>query len=332
MKDLPKVTIIIPCRNEERFIGDCLDSLIAQDYPKEKLEILVVDGVSEDKTREIIKSYSQKYSFIKLLENPKKVSPFALNIGIKNMKGDIMIHAGAHSTYEQDYLAKSVKYLNEYNADNVGGVLLTKPAINTLAAKSIALVLSNRFGTGNSYFRTGSEKPRFVDTVFGGCYKKEVFEKIGLYNENLARSQDIELNMRLKKAGGKILLAPDIVAYYHPKSKLAGFFKHNIIDGIWAIYPLKFGAPLFRLRHFIPLFFVGALLASAIISIFLKLFIFVFLGILVLYFIVSLFFSFSIAIKERNFALVPSLFLAFAFRHFGYGIGSIMGFIKLIIK
>jgi len=330
-KDLPKLTIIIPCRNEEKFIGRCLDSLMLQNYPKNKMEILVVDGASEDKTREIVKSYSQKYPFIKLLENPKKVTSFALNIGLKKMRGDIMMHTGAHSTYEPNYIAKSVKYLREYNADNVGGVLLTKPATNTLAAKSIALVLSNRFGTGNSYFRTGSEKPRFVDTVFGGCYKREVFEKIGPYNENLTRSQDMEFNLRLKKAGGKILLAPDIVSYYHPKSTLAEFFKHNIADGIWAIYPLKFGAPLFKLRHLIPLLFVGGLLTSAVISIFFKPFIFVFSGILALYLIVSLFFSFSIATKEKNLALIPFLVLAFASRHFGYGIGSFAGLIKLLI-
>ncbi len=332
MKNPPLVTIIIPCRNEEKFIGKCLDSLIKQNYPKEKLEILVVDGMSEDKTREVIKSYNQKHPFIKLFENPKKVSPFALNIGLRNMKGEVMMHMGAHAVYEPDYVAKSVNYLREYDADNVGGMLITKPAANTLKAKSIALVLSNKFGTGNSYFRTGSEKPRFVDTVFGGCYKKEVFKKIGLYNEGLARSQDMELNMRLKKAGGKILLAPDIVGYYYPKSTLMGFLRHNIIDGIWAVYPLKFGAPLFGLRHFIPLFFISALLASVVISIFLRPFISVFLGILLLYFIVSLFFAFLIAVKEKNFVLTPFLFLAFAFRHFGYGLGSIIGFIKLIIK
>ena len=331
MKNLPFITIIVPTRNEEEFIGKCLDSIVLQDYPKNKMEILVVDGMSEDRTREIVKSYSQKHPFVKLLENPKKITSPALNIGLKSMKGDVMMHMGAHSTYETNYIAKCVKYLMEYKADNVGGVLLTEPSVNTLTAKAITLSLSNRFGTGNSYFRTGSEKPRFVDTVFGGCYRKEVFRKIGFYNENLVRSQDMEFNLRLKKAGGKILLAPDIVAYYHPKSTLAEFFKHNIADGIWAIYPLKFGASLFKLRHLIPLLFVAGLLISAVISTFFKPFIFVFSGILALYFIASLFFSFLIATKEKNLALMPFLVLAFAARHFGYGIGSFTGLIKLLI-
>ena len=170
----------------------------------------------------------------------------------------------------------------------------------------------------------------WVDTVFGGCYKKEIFEKIGPYNENLKRSQDLELNLRLKKAGGKILLAPDIIGYYYPKTTIPSFFKHNIADGIWTIYPLKFGAPFFKLRHLIPLLFVGGLLISAIISIFFKLFIFVFLGAFGLYLATSLFFSFSIAIKEKNLALLPFIVLAFGARHFGYGIGSVAGLFKLI--
>ena len=330
MKDLPKVTIIIPCRNEKKFIGKCLDSLIAQDYPKDKLEILVLNGMSTDKTKTVVEGYGRKHPFIKILDNPNKTSPCALNIGIKNSTGELIIHMGAHSTYQPNYVSKSVNYLIEYGADNVGGILLTLPASNTLIAKAIALVLSNRFGTGNAFFRLGSDKPIWVDTVFGGCYKKEMLLKVGLYNEKLTRSQDMEMNMRIKKAGGKILLAPDIIAYYYPTSTLKEFFKHNFTDGIWALYPLKFGASL-KLRHYVPFIFVLSLIFFLISSFFFKPTIYLFLFIIGLYLLASLFFSISIAIREKNLGLFFVLPLAFACRHFGYGLGSLIGLIKLIL-
>ena len=207
-----RTSVIIPCRNEEKFIGKCLDSIISQDYPREDLEVLVIDGISEDKTRKIIKDFSLKYSFIKLLDNPNKFTPFALNIGVKAARGEIIIRMDAHAGYEKDYISKCVKHLEEHSADNIGGVIKTLPKENTLVAKSIANCLSSFFGAGGSYFRLGTEKPKWVDTVFGGCYKRKVFEKVGLFNEKLLRSQDIEFNKRLKRAGGRVLLVPEIVA------------------------------------------------------------------------------------------------------------------------
>ena len=325
------VSAIIPCRNEEKFIGKCLDSVIAQDFPKDNFEILVIDGMSDDKTRETINEYVKKYPFIKLLDNPKKFTPFALNIGIKNAKGEVIVRMDAHSVYIKDYISKCIKYLKEYEVDNVGGIWKIMPSEKTLINKAIALVSSSFFGAGNAHYRTGYSKgPKFVDTVFLGCYKKETFEKIGLYNENLARSYDMEFNSRLRKAGGKILLFPDIITYYYPKPTLKEFFGHNLLDGIWAIYPLKFGASL-KLRHYVPFIFVLSLIFFLISSFFFKPMIYLFLFIIGLYLFTSLFFSISIAIKEKNFGFVFLLPLAFACRHFGYGLGSLIGFIKLIL-
>jgi len=328
---LPLVSIVIPCRNEEKFIGKCLDSVIAQDFPKDNFEILVIDGMSDDKTRETINEYVKKYPFIKLLDNPKKFTPFALNIGIKNAKGEVIVRMDAHSVYIKDYISKCIKYLKEYEVDNVGGIWKIMPSEKTLINKAIALVSSSFFGAGNAYYRTGYSKGlKFVDTVFGGCYKKEVFKKIGLYNENLIRSQDMEFNLRLKKAGGKILLVPEIVTRYYPKSTLKEFFKHNFLDGIWTIYPLKFGLSL-KLRHYIPFVFIFSLIVPLTLSVFFKPMIYLFLFIIGLYLFTSLFFSISIAIKEKNFGFVFLLPLAFACRHFGYGLGSLIGLIKLIL-
>jgi len=310
-----EVSIIIPCRNEEKYIGKCLDSIIRQDFPKENLEVLVIDGMSEDKTEEIVAKYASKYSFIKLLDNSKKFTPFGLNIGVKEAKGEIILRMDAHASYEKDYISKCLKYLKEYNADNVGGILKTLPAENTISAEAIALSLSHPFGVGTSYFRLGAKEPREVDTVFGGCYKREVFEKIGLFNENLKRSQDIEFNLRLKRTGGKILLVPDIISYYYPKSNLEDFFLHNFEDGTWAVLPLKFVKTPLKLRHYIPLIFVLTLPLS-----------------IWPYIPISLFFSAQIAFCEKDLRLFFVMPLVFATRHFGYGLGSIFGLIKLFVQ
>jgi len=331
IKKPPLVSIIIPCRNEKRYIGKCLSSILGQDYPKEKLEVLVVDGMSEDKTREIIGEYSKKYPFIKLLDNPKKFTNFAFNIGIKKSKGEIITIMGAHAGYKKDYISKCLKYLRKYNADNVGGVMRTLPSENTIFAKTIAFSLSHPFGAGGSYFRIGSKKPRLVDTVFGGCYKREVFDKIGLFNENLIRSQDMEFNLRLRRAGGKILLVPDIISYYYPKSNLKDFFLHNFQDGIWAIYPLKFVKAPFKIRHYIPLIFVGSLISSLFLSVFFPFFFWLFIFIFGLYFLTNLYFSTKIAFPEKDLRYLFLMPIAFASRHFGYGIGSLWGLIKLLI-
>jgi len=335
MENLPLVSVIIPCRNEAKFIANCLESILKQSYPKDKMEILVIDGMSGDKTREIIEKLKAKNEKlkIKVLDNPKKFTPFALNIGIKNSKGEIIIRLDAHATYIKDYILKCIKYLKEYNADNVGGVWKIMPRETTLINKSICLASSSVFGAGNAYYRMGYSKGlKWVDTVFGGCYRREVFDKIGLFNENLVRSQDMEFNLRLKKAGGKILLVPDIIAYYYPKSNFKEFFVHNFKDGIWAIYPLKFVKIPLCLRHYIPFIFILSLLGTGLLGIFFPIFFWLFLFIFGSYFLVANYFSVKISTKEKDIRFLFLMPVAFACRHIGYGLGSIWGLIKIFFK
>jgi len=332
MENLPLVSVIIPCRNEEKFISRCLDSIVTNDYPKEKLEVLIIDGMSDDKTREIIDGYIKQYSYIKLLDNHKKFTPFALNIGVKESKGEIIIRMDAHSTYKKDYISTCIKYLNEYDADNIGGIWKIIPREKTLVAKSIAFASSSIFGAGDAYYRSGySGQPKWVDTVFGGCYRREVFNKIGLFNENLLRSQDMEFNLRLKKAGGKILLAPDIISYYYPKSNLKDFFVHNFEDGVWITYPLKFRIKAFCWRHLMPLIFVSSLIGTIILGTFTPIFFWLFLTIIVMYLLTNIYFSMKIAAKQKDIRYLFLIPVAFATRHIGYGLGSVWGLIKLII-
>ncbi len=329
------ISVIVPCRNEKNYVKHFLDSVILQDWPKNQLEFLIADGMSEDGTRELIEEYQKTYPFIRLLDNREKYTPLALNTAIKASKGNIIIRMDSHAKYENDYIAKCVKYLHEYGADNVGGTMKTIPANDTLEAKSIALCMSHGFGVGNSQFRrSGSQenqKPREVDTVFGGCFKREVFDRVGLFNEKLRRSQDIDFNIRLKKAGGKIMLVPDIVSYYYPKATFKEFFKHNLLDGQGTILPLRFTGKPFKLRHYIPGFAVFLFCALSIYSFWSPLSLIVLLGLIGLYVIFACFVAIGIASRERDVRLFFIMPLVFASRHIAYGIGSLVGLIRVLV-
>lgn len=321
---LPKVSIIIPTRNEEKYIRYCLQSVIDQDYPKDLLEILVVDGLSEDGTREIIEDYVHKYQFIKLLNNPKRIVSTALNLGIKDAQGGIILRMDAHNVYRKDYVSKCVKYLIEHNVDNVGGICLTLPGTNNLLGNSIAFVLSSPFGVGNAYFRIGSKKPKYVDTVPFGCYKKQVFEKIGLFDEDLVRNQDDEFNLRLIKDGGNILLVPEIVSYYYARDSLGKLWKMYYQYGYFKpLVAQKIGVIL-TWRQLIPSLFVGSLIFTGVLSFFSNYFLRLFLLIVALYLSANFAFSFSIAFK-KGLKLLPFLPISFAVLHFSYGLGYLKG-------
>lgn len=332
------VSIIIPCRNEERFIATCLDSIIAQDYPKDKLEVFVVDGMSEDGTREIVEKYLEQYTFIKLLENPKKIIPSAMNIGIKNSTGGIIMKVDSHAMYEKDYVSKCVKYLNEYNADNIGGLVIALPRNNTFIGKAIVLSLSNAFGVGNSLFRIGAKEPMWADTAFSGCYRRDVFDRIGLYDENIARSEDIAVNLKLKKSGGKILLVSEIKTYYYARAKFIEFWKHNVDNGFWVTYPLKFSRILFSLRHLIPFLFISSLAGSTGVYMLLNLLnsysllkfliLCLLITIICMYFVFNVFFSAKIAVREKDLRYLFIMPVIFASLHVGYGLGSLWGLLK----
>ena len=175
------VSIIIPCRNEEQYIEECMLSFIEMDYPNELLEIIVVDGNSSDRTRSLIEKFQKTYPLIKLIPNPKTFTPFALNIGIKSASGNFIMIASAHSSFSKNYIKDLVQAFEILNADGVGGVMLTEAKNKTKKNLSICKVLSNKFGVGNSLFRLGTDQPMQVDTVPFGIYKKDLLIKIGLY-------------------------------------------------------------------------------------------------------------------------------------------------------
>jgi len=322
-------SVIVPCRNEQHYIAKSLDALIANDYPKDKIEILVIDGLSEDGTREVLQSYARKYPFVRVLENPSRVTPVAFNIGIRQAKGDMILIMSAHAVVPPDYVSRCIQHSLEYDADNVGGVRLTKPADNSLFARAIAYSISHPFAAGTAVYRTGAKSIRWVDTVFGGCYRKQVFDRIGLFDERLAKGQDREFNVRLGKAGGKILMVPDIITYYYARGDLATFIKWMWVVGLTPIYMSKvLGRRVFSERNLVPSLFVLWLAGTLFLSLVSPLFLWAFLGTAGIYLGTALWFSVPIAWKEKDprflFAM-PFIFLA---THMLYGIGALAAVFK----
>jgi glycosyltransferase involved in cell wall biosynthesis len=266
----PFVSVVIPVRNERAFIACCLDSVLANDYPAGRFEILVIDGASDDGTRALVDAYAARFPVIQVLDNPDKITPAALNRGVRAARGELVVRLDAHARLAPDYLSQCVAWSVASGADNVGGRMRTLPRAAGLFADAVALALSHPFGVGDSAFRTGgggSSEPRWADTVFGGCYRREVFERIGEFNERLPRGQDLEFNLRLKRAAGRTLLVPAIRCDYFARCDPRSFLQHNWTNGVWAIRPfLESNVVAVRPRHLMPLAFVAALGAAVALS------------------------------------------------------------------
>ena len=323
------ISIIIPILNEKNYIENCLISVLKSDYSKEKMEILLIDGGSDDGTLEIIQKFQEEFSFIKLLRNPKKIVPISMNIGIKEAKGDYIIRLDAHADYPVNYFSKLIEWHQKLDADNVGTTIVTKVKNKTLKANSIKEILSHKFGVGDSDFRTGIKDVKEVDTVPFGCYKKEVFEKYGLYDERLVRNQDIELNKRIINGGGKIYLIPDVQCTYYARENFKALAKNNFSNGYWNILTAYYTKTLnsLSLRHFIPLIFLLMLVLPLIFSFFIPKFIYVTLLSLGSY--LALVIMTSLKVREENnsfYYLVGSFFTL----HFSYGFGSLVGIFFLL--
>ena len=267
MSERPLVSVVIPCRNERRYIGPCLDALLAMDYPHDRLEILVVDGMSDDGTREVLAEYSARHPIVRVLANPGRVTPNALNIGVAGSRGEIIMPIGAHNASPPHYITRLVQCLEESGADNVGGILTTEPGGPGAVARAIAIAMAHPLGVGNAHFRIGTREPRWVDTVPFGCYRREVFDRIGLFDEDLIRNQDDELNIRLIRAGGRILLVPDVVSSYHARDSLPKLWRMYYQYGYFKPLVARKVGGVFTWRQLVPPAFVLALIASTIAAI-----------------------------------------------------------------
>jgi glycosyltransferase involved in cell wall biosynthesis len=327
---LPMVSVIVPCRDEARFIGACLDSIAASDYPKELLEVLVIDGASTDGTRDIIEDLARQYPLIRRIPNEKLTTPVALNLGIRAARGAYIVWMSAHNTYPPDYITQSIDWAERSGADNVGGVIVTRPRSAGLWAQGVATALTHPFGVGASHFRVQRPEPAWVDTVFGGCYRRTVFDRIGLFNEQLTRGQDMEFNLRLQRAGGRTLLVPQIQSIYYARTRPLEFAKHTWSNGEWAILPFlhSVGSPV-GARHLVPMAFALAILAGIILGAIG----WSWLPLAVVggaYVLANVLGSAHAARRERKLALLVAMPAVFTLLHLSYGFGSVSGLLRLI--
>ena len=328
-KPFPYISVIIPMRNEEEYVEKCIRSLINQDYPDNLYEILVVDGISNDNSKRITQSLAKKRSNILLFENADYLTSYGLNIGIRKSRGEIIIILGAHSFVENDFIRKNVELLKKMDGiDCLGGPIDTLG--ETQSAKAISLAMSSPFGVGDALFRY-TEKEGYVDTVAFGAYKREIFEKIGLFDEALVRNQDDEFNYRLRKAGGRIYITPQIRSFYYSRATLRNLWNQYFQYGFWKTRVFQKHPKMMKIRQFIPGTFVLSIAISMILSFYDKLSFSLFLIILVSYATCNLFFSFVIA-KKEGWKYLPLLPIVFVTMHFSYGIGFLTGLIRFFPK
>lgn len=330
---LPLVTIVVPCRNEEQFIVKSLDSLCANTYPAHCIEFLVVDGMSTDRTRDLVRDYAATHPNVRLLDNPKRNIPAAMNVGIQNARGELIFKADAHSLYPVDYIERCVDYMLTTDVENVGGIFAMHAADTSLLSEAIALSLTHPLGAGNApQFSHNSATPRYADTAAFGCYRRELFERIGMYNEEILRSADMDLNTRLRHAGGRILLDPSIVVDYFPRPGFREFALRNWKVGFWVFYALKFGGRATRMRHVAPLVALLLFILMVIGALFYPQLWIPVLFVCALYAAGVLTVSTRIALAKNKPGLLLYLPVIFPTRHVLYAVASLYGLIRAALS
>ena len=326
MDILPTVAIVIPCRNEVNYIRECLHSILAQDY-KGSIRVFVSDGRSDDGTREIIREVSSAFPQIVLLDNLKNTTPYALNLGIVNSTEDIVIILGAHAKLMKDYVRLCVERLNsDLSIGCAGGII--ENVFENKAAEIISKAMSSPFGVGSAHFRTGL-KSGFVDTVAFGAYKREVFEKAGLFDEELARNQDDEFNFRISRHGFRIYLDPAIRSHYFVRGSYSKLYRQYYQYGYWKVYVNVKHRTITTLRQLFPAMFVLFLIPGLLIALLSKFLFIAWLFISALYFCAGFYFASRIAGKPSDiFQMVKTFFIL----HYSYGLGYIFGMIDFLVK
>jgi glycosyltransferase involved in cell wall biosynthesis len=250
------VSIVIPCRNEKHYIGACLDSILASDFPQERLEVVIADGMSDDGTRELIREYVSAHSRITMIDNPKGTTPCGMNLAIRAARGEIIVRMDAHAMYPPDYLRRLVAAQAETGAENVGTLVVTLPADGTPVAAAIATGLSHPLGVGNSHFRIGTTVRRWVNHVPFGCWQRTLFDRIGYFDEELERAQDVEFNARLLNHGGRILLLPDLTSGYHARKSLSQLARMMYQYGYFKPLVARKAGKILTARQLVPALFV----------------------------------------------------------------------------
>lgn len=324
----PLVSVIIPCRNEQATIVQVLQAISQQSYPTENIEVLIVDGLSTDGTREKIQEFvsgSVKLP-VKVIDNPRQTIPSALNVGVSAAACEIILRLDAHSIPNSTYVERSVEDLEAGKGDNVGGVWRIKPGNEGWVARSIALAASNRLGVGDALYRVGREEGP-VDTVpFGAFYQRTVL-KVGGFNETLLTNEDYEFNARIRKAGGVVWLDPAIQSEYIARRNWRELGQQYWRYGFWKNRMLRIHPETLRWRQALPpifLIFLCILLVLSIGSEYARITLALVCGFYVLCLFVA---SIRSAASKNDMRLILGIPISIATMHFAWGAGFLASFV-----
>ena len=325
--ELPNISLVLPVRNEANYIEACVESIFQQDYPAEKMEVIFVDGQSDDDTVQRLTALQERYPQIRVLSNPNRTVPYAMNIGIRASTAPVIVRLDAHAEYMPDYVRLSVETLLTQDCDNVGGIVDTRG--RGFMGTAIASMLATPLGVGNSQFRVACEDG-YVDTLPFGCFRRELFDRIGYYDERMTRNQDNELNYRIRKNGGKVFLNHKVKSIYYCRDTLGGILKMGRMNGKWNVITMALVPGSMSMRHFVPMAFVLSPFFLILLSVLTRSPLFY--GLLSLewgaYLLLDVFYSYEIA-KEKGIRYFPVEFVLYPLFHFAYGFGSLQGLFAL---
>ena len=328
MNRVPIVSVIVPCRNERQTIVQCLDSILASDYPTDRLEILVADGMSNDGTREVLDAYCHDHPLVRIIENPQAVVSPGLNRAILVAKGEILVRMDAHTEYAKDYIRQCIEVLEETGVDNVGGAWRTKAT--GYLPEAIALAFHSPFSAGGARSHD-IEYEGYVDTVIYGCWRREKLIELGMFDEELVRNQDDELNQRITRKGGKIWQSPRIRSWYRPRATLLALLRQYSQYGYWKVRVIQKHQMPASWRHLVPGTFVTSLLGLLLLASFHTYVKWLLLIEITLYLLINFAATLRTCREQRNFKFVPLLPIVFAIYHFGYGYGFVRGVIDFVL-
>jgi glycosyltransferase involved in cell wall biosynthesis len=320
----PTVSIIVPCLNEERRIRFLLDAIFSQTYPRTLLDVTIADGISSDRTREVIALFQREHVDLRLhlIDNPSRSIPAGLNLAIGACSGEIILRLDAHSGPHVDYVEKSVAALLAGKGENVGGVWEIQPGAPTWIARAIAIAAAHPLGVGDALYRHAKEAAS-VDTVPFGAFKRSLVVKIGGYDESLLANEDYEFNTRIRQAGGVVWLDPAIRSVYYARATAGALARQYFRYGYWKLRMLRRYPETLRWRQALPPIFVISLVVGCSLTFFLPVFgwltVFELLG----YFGILGLTALRLAFKRKDFFLIFGLPLSIAVMHITWGSGFI---------
>lgn len=322
-----EVSIIVPCFNEQTYIESVLQSILAQEPPQGGFEVIVADGMSDDGTRVTLTRLAASDSRLQVLDNPARIVSAGLNAAIRSSRGKIIIRMDAHTEYAPNYVVECLKVLNQTGADNVGGPARTRARSYTQAV--IAAAYHSPFAVGGARFHDANYEG-YLDTVTYGCWRREVFNRIGLFDENMLNTEDDEFNLRLLRSGGKIWQSPRIKSWYQPRHSLGGLFRQYLQYGYWKVRLMQKHRIPASLRHIVPGTFVLLLSCLAVAAVWSSIAAMTWLAIFGVYATLNLIASLWTAARAgwKMFFLLPVVFACY---HFSYGYGFLQGFYDFIV-